>query len=910
YLNEDATPVFTLTAVGTADGSGYWRFGDGWGDQNVDTQYDWVTWDYSGTYTPSESALPTELQGETPVGDWIVYNADVDPTAFDPAFSESNGAGTFAYSTISDPDDASNNLLSIKTDPTADKDNIQFKQATEADAVTVVLKARTIDSDNKGLLFDMDFRSTTSTRFAIKVLNDGTYDIDKGGDGIVADKGDWGFDATEWNTFRFTKNGAEVNIYLNEDATPVFTLTAAGTADGSGYWRFGDGWGDQNVDTQYDWVTWDYSGAYAPAQTRLPDDLVKPPVGDWTVYNADVDPAAFDPAFSESNGAGTFAYSTISDPDDASNNLLSIKTDPTADKDNIQFKQATEADAVTVVLKAKTVDLDNKGLLFDIDFRSTASARFAIKVLNDGTYDIDKGGDGVVADKGDWGFDATEWNMFRVTKAAGVVNIYLNEESTPIFSLTTPDGVDGSGYWRFGDGWGDQNVDTQYDWVTWDYSGAYAPDQSRLPDELTGTGEASTPTLKTIGSPDPLFQDIGFGPDFTTNSYVVSGKDLTADITVTPPTNFEVSIDESVWFTTDNPLVLTQSSGAVDLTTVFVRLNASAEGDYSGDIINATEGGEPVTVAVSGSAVAQVPELSLIAELNDFSQNVSNPSAAQTYRVSGVNLKGAITVTATDNFEVSTDEGTTWAATATVTPEVRTITNATVYVRLNASALGTYSGNIVHTATDATEVTLAVSGEVIPDPGITVMGDFTAFANSIGTASESQSYTIAGTNLASDIVISLPDGFEISFNDELWLPSLSLEPLEGNVEEITLFIRLNGAAEGTYSGDVVHASDGVDAVSKAITGTTDANVLATASVLPSLNVWPNPSSNYIVIERGDWSDAGQVTLYNLSGSRVSEYLVKTGTAKMELDIRALPQGVYLIEYVSNNNTIKMKFIKE
>ncbi|MEP4534715.1 MAG: hypothetical protein ABJ004_16610, partial [Cyclobacteriaceae bacterium] len=117
---------------------------------------------------------------------WTVYDADVDPTAFDPAFSESNGAGTFAYSTISDPDDASNNLLSIKTDPTADKDNIQFKQATEADAVTIVLKARTIDSDNKGLLFDMDFRSTTSTRFAIKVLNDGTYDIDKGGDGVVA----------------------------------------------------------------------------------------------------------------------------------------------------------------------------------------------------------------------------------------------------------------------------------------------------------------------------------------------------------------------------------------------------------------------------------------------------------------------------------------------------------------------------------------------------------------------------------------------------------------------------------------------------------------------------------------------------------------------------------------------------
>jgi hypothetical protein len=492
YINEDPTPVFTLTAPAGVDGSGYLRFGDGWGDQDVDTQFDWVIWDFSGAYAPDQTLLPDEfLEKETPLGDWAIYNADVEPSAFDPAFSESNGAGTYVFNSLPDSYIPGNNLLSIKTDLSANnKDNIQLRQYTDEDAVTVVLKARSIDTNNKNLLFDMDFRSKLSARFAIKILSDGTYDIDKGGDGIVEDKGDLGFDATKWNIFRFTKDGANVNIYINEDPTPAFTLPAAGAEDGNGYWRFGDGWSSENVDTQFDWVTWDYSGAYGPGQTRLPDDLIKPPVGDWTIYNADVEPSAFDPAFSESNGAGTYVFNTLPDPDDAGNNLLSIKTDLSANnKDNIQLRQYTDEDAVTVVLKARSIDTNNKNLLFDIDFRSKLSARFAIKVRTDGTYDIDKGGDGIVEDKGDWGFDASEWNIFRFTKNGGEVNVYINEDPTPIFTLPAAGGVDGNGYFRFGDGWSSENEDTRFDWMTWDYSGAYAPDQSRLPDELLGVEE-------------------------------------------------------------------------------------------------------------------------------------------------------------------------------------------------------------------------------------------------------------------------------------------------------------------------------------------------------------------------------------------------------------------------------------
>jgi len=915
YINEDPTPVFTLTAVGSVDGSGYWRFGDGWSSEDVDTQYDWVTWDYTGAYSPAETQLPADLvDQETPLGDWTIYNADVEPTAFDPAFSESNGAGTFTYGIIPDTFIPNNNLLNIKTDddPLTDKDNIQLRQYTDADAVTVVLKARAIDLANKNLLFDMDFRSAASTRFAIKVLNDGTYDIDKGGDGVVPDKGDWGFDATEWNIFRFTKNGAEVNIYINEDPTPVFTMTAAGTADGSGYWRFGDGWSNEDVDTQYDWISWDHSGAYAPSQTRLPDDLVKPPLGDWTIYQADVEPGAFDPVFSESNGAGTFAYGILADPDDASNSLLNVKTDndPLTDKDNIQLRQYTDADAVTVVLKARTIDIANKNLLFDMDFRSAASTRFAIKVINDGTYDIDKGGDGVVPDKGDWGFDATGWTIFRFTKNGAEVNIYIDEDPTPAFTLSAVGSADGNGYWRFGDGWSNEDVDSQFDWVTWDYSGAYSPEQTRLPDELLGLEpEVPAPTLKVLGSIDYLSQDLGFALDFTFDTYKLSGKDLTEDITITPPADFEVSVDTVTWFTNANPLVIAQTGGIVEDTVIIVRLNASAIGDYSGEISNTSEGAEAELVDVTGTTVELIPEITITGTLEPFIQNISTPSASQNYRVSGINLKDSITVSAPAGYEVSPDN-TEWATSFRIGAIDRSITNAFVYVRQFASELGNITDSVSHSSPDASEVNLAVTGEVISDPGINVAGELTEFIQSLGTPSPSQAYTLSGSSLTSSIEISLPEGFEVSIDDNIWLNSLTLVPLEGTVETMTIFVRLNVTSTGTYSGNIVHASAGVEDVAKAVSGTADDTVLALFDAEDLIfNIYPNPSSDKITIKRINELAEGKVSLYSLQGTLIRNYALQSGSSELELDVSNLQSGVYIVGYEGDGKVITQRLIK-
>jgi hypothetical protein len=895
YLNEDPTPVFTAVSTSTSDGTNnYVRFGDGWGSGNIDTQIDWVAWDFSGAYSPSDFALPAGLT-QTPLGDWTIYNADVDPLSFSPAFEVTQQTNAI-NEIIADPDRAGNNLLRMATVLTAD--NNQWRQPTAATDVTMVLKAKSVDVGGKNLLFDMDIRNGATGRFAIQVLTDGTYNIAQGGSG----NGVLGHVASEWTIFRVTKSSQQIAIYLDEDPTPVFTATSTSTSDGTNnYIRFGDGWGSGNIDTHIDWAAWDFSGAYSPTQTRLPDELIKAPLGDWTVYEADVDPLSFTPSFEVTQQTNAI-NEIIVDPSDPSNNLLRMAT--VAVTDNNQWRQPTSATDITVVLKAKTADI-TKNLLFDMDIRNGAVGRYSLRVLNDGTYSVASGG----SETGALGHNPSDWTIFRFTKSGQNVAVYLDENPTPVFTATSTSTSDGTNnYFRFGDGWGSGNIDTHIDWVVWDFSGAYSPYQTRLPDELTGGEVPNVPSISTLGAVGPLSQDLGFPSDFTTGSYTVSGSDLTGDVTITPPVNFEVSIDETNWSTNASPLVLSQTDGTIESTTIFVKLNAATVGDYSGDISHTSAGAEEKTVAVSGSTVDLIPEITLTGSLNDFVQNLSSPSASQNYRVSGVNLKGAITVTAPTDFEVSADDA-TWQSSIVLDPTNRTISNAFVYVRLAASALGSYSGAISHTATDASTVTQNVTGDVIPDPGITITGQFTNFTQALGVPSAAQSYTVSGSNLASGIVITLPEGYEISFTGDFWLNSLTLNPLDGNVSTITLFVRLNAQTVGPKNGDIVHASTGISSVVRAVTGNTSELTLSIGDER-SMNLWPNPSSDRITLDRKSHSNEGRVEVFSLEGKLMSSYSFEQGNTSLEIDINALPKGLYLIKYEDAEGIARQKFVKE
>ncbi len=113
---------------------------------------------------------------------------------------------------------------------------------------------------------------------------------------------------------------------------------------------------------------------------------------------------------------------------------------------------------------------------------------------------------------------------------------------------------------------------------------------------------ARTASLK-VNAPASLYF-CGFnqvlGTPSASQSYTISGSDLTAAVSVTPPAEFEVSLDGNTWYSNASPLTINPVSGSIATTTVNVRLNATAVGIYTGDIINLAAGANSIAVAVKG----------------------------------------------------------------------------------------------------------------------------------------------------------------------------------------------------------------------------------------------------------------------------------------------------------------------
>ncbi len=96
-----------------------------------------------------------------------------------------------------------------------------------------------------------------------------------------------------------------------------------------------------------------------------------------------------------------------------------------------------------------------------------------------------------------------------------------------------------------------------------------------------------------------------FGCNMTTGvpvkqSFTVSGTALTNNVTVTPPSGYEVCLTENGTYTSS--VELSKGSGTLSATTVYVKLkDDNAAGSYSGNIACTSSGATTKNVAVSGS---------------------------------------------------------------------------------------------------------------------------------------------------------------------------------------------------------------------------------------------------------------------------------------------------------------------
>ncbi len=140
------------------------------------------------------------------------------------------------------------------------------------------------------------------------------------------------------------------------------------------------------------------------------------------------------------------------------------------------------------------------------------------------------------------------------------------------------------------------------------WQGSTAGSQTAFFDNMTVQVIEDSPTPLITVNPSTLtgFTYVqGSGPSAEQN-FSVSGSNLTTNISITPSTNYEISTGTGGSFTPTTPIILEQSGGSVNATTIYVRLKADlSTGNYNSELITATSSGAvDKTVTCNGSVSA------------------------------------------------------------------------------------------------------------------------------------------------------------------------------------------------------------------------------------------------------------------------------------------------------------------
>ena len=270
--------------------------------------------------------------------------------------------------------------------------------------------------------------------------------------------------------------------------------------------------------------------------------------------------------------------------------------------------------------------------------------------------------------------------------------------------------------------------------------------------DVTPAGSSSSPSVTPSVSTLTGFTTTA-GTASAAQTFTVTGANLSADVTVTAPTGFEVATNGTDFAASKT---LTQTTGAVS-GTISVRIAAStAEGALASANVTLVSGATSANVAVSGTVTAAGAAAVSVTggTLTAFSTVLGTASAAQSFTVAGSNLTSAITVTAPAGFELSTDAA-SYASSKTLTQVSGTVAATTISVRIAAStAAGTLaSANVTVAATGVTTANVAVSGTVTT-PALTLVLDPTTVAENAGANASTGTVGIPAS-LGTDLIVNL-----------------------------------------------------------------------------------------------------------------------------------------------------------
>ncbi len=125
---------------------------------------------------------------------------------------------------------------------------------------------------------------------------------------------------------------------------------------------------------------------------------------------------------------------------------------------------------------------------------------------------------------------------------------------------------------------------------------------------LTGSFTTATPTITVSNvSANPIdFGTLVYPAQSAEDNFTVSANNLVGDLTITAPSNFEVSTSNSGPYSSS--LTFTPSNETVSSTFIYVRFNpSSANGTSSGNLTHTASGATTQNVALTGVSLASEP---------------------------------------------------------------------------------------------------------------------------------------------------------------------------------------------------------------------------------------------------------------------------------------------------------------
>ncbi|RYY12931.1 MAG: T9SS type A sorting domain-containing protein, partial [Cytophagaceae bacterium] len=361
-------------------------------------------------------------------------------------------------------------------------------------------------------------------------------------------------------------------------------------------------------------------------------------------------------------------------------------------------------------------------------------------------------------------------------------------------------------------------------------------------------------------------------------------------LVITPPAGFEISTNGTTWSGSAASITLTPTSNTLASTTISVRLNATATGAYSGNISHVSTGATTVNVAVTGNRLATAAPQSDPLIWWPLTRNRQDSTAIRSAR---------ITATMPTLKALYVSNGTTLSTIPAYTTQFGQALGATANGDGTWSAVG---GTLKRNYYEQFTVT-ATGGAVRLDSLLLSSAFYNTSSNTkLAVVYSKSNFVSDSTDVSGGVGNGLSSAAYGSFAAPIVLPNQTSGPtnvyhliLNGSTGVAlttgqTLTIRLYWACGSTGTPRYAMLKNVV------VKGAPQAVTATAPAQLAEVQLYPNPTADgRLTLALPGLREPTQLNISNLLGQRMYAATLPASPSSQQLDLSALPTGVYLVQ---------------